>query len=136
MGNKQLKPKAENGKNDYVSNIINWIYIVKLGDFRLQFVIGRGGFGKVYRAILKKNNKVYALKQLKKVKIIDKNNVKNIKNERFLLEKLHQPILVNMRYAFQDKDFLYLTLDYKEGGDLRYQICLNKIFCIKEISKS
>ena len=28
-----------------------------------------------------------------------------------------------MRHAFQDRDNLYLVLDLKQGGDLRYHIC-------------
>jgi serine/threonine protein kinase len=30
--------------------------------------------------------------------------------------------LVNMYFAFQDKENLYLVMDYMQGGDLRYHI--------------
>lgn len=30
-----------------------------------------------------------------------------------------------MHYAFQDKEFLYLVMDYLGGGDLRYHIIRN-----------
>jgi serine/threonine protein kinase len=30
--------------------------------------------------------------------------------------------IVNMRGAFQDRDNLYLVMDYCSGGDLRYQL--------------
>lgn len=43
-------------------------------------------------------------------------------NERVLLSQLNSPFLVNMHYAFQDRDTLYLVLDLMEGGDLRYHI--------------
>lgn len=33
-----------------------------------------------------------------------------------------------MYYAFQDRDTLYLTMDYLSGGDLRYHICQHKRF--------
>lgn len=31
-----------------------------------------------------------------------------------------------MHYAFQDRDNLYIVMDYLSGGDLRYHICQNK----------
>ncbi len=31
-----------------------------------------------------------------------------------------------MHYAFQDREYLYLNMDYLSGGDLRYQLCKNK----------
>ena len=36
--------------------------------------------------------------------------------------------LVNMSYAFQDRENLYLCLDYMSGGDLRYHIGKQKHF--------
>ena len=30
--------------------------------------------------------------------------------------------LINMTYAFQDKENLFLVMDYMSGGDLRYHI--------------
>jgi len=38
-----------------------------------------------------------------------------------------------MHYAFQDRDYLYLNMDYLNGGDLRYHLCKNnKHFSEKE----
>jgi serum/glucocorticoid-regulated kinase 1/serum/glucocorticoid-regulated kinase 2 len=31
-----------------------------------------------------------------------------------------------MHYAFQDRDNLFLAMDYLSGGDLRFHLCLNK----------
>jgi serum/glucocorticoid-regulated kinase 2 len=33
-----------------------------------------------------------------------------------------------MHYAFQDKDNLFIVMDYLSGGDLRYHICKQKKF--------
>ena len=54
--------------------------------------------------------------------MIDKNSVSSIKYERELLSKLNHTLIINMHYAFQDYDNLYLVLDLLTGGDLRYQI--------------
>ena len=91
--------------------------------FEFQYVIGRGGFGKVWQVILKKNHKKYALKEMSKVKIIDKKSEKSIKSEREFLSKLHHPFIVNMIGAFQDYENLYLVMDLLTGGDLRYHFC-------------
>lgn len=59
--------------------------------------------------------------------VITKKSVQSVINERVLLSQLNSPFLVNMHYAFQDRDTLYLVLDLMEGGDLRYHIG-NKVF--------
>jgi protein kinase A len=43
--------------------------------------------------------------------------------------------IVNMHYAFQDKEFLYLIMDYLPGGDLRYHIIKNQKFNEDKTSK-
>ena len=97
-------------------------------DFEFLYIIGRGGFGKVWRVKSKKTNKHYALKQMSKLKIIDKKSIKLINSERDLLSELFSPFIVNMYYAFQDKEFLYLVIDLLPGGDLRYHISIHKKF--------
>ena len=69
-------------------------------DFEFLYIIGRGGFGKVWRVKSKKTNKHYALKQMSKLKIIDKKSIKSINSERDLLSELFSPFIVNMYYAF------------------------------------
>lgn len=65
---------------------------------------------------------------MSKVKIIDKSNIKNIKNERNLLSKLNHPFIVNMHFSFQNNNFLYLVIDLLTGGDLRYHLYYKKFF--------
>jgi len=72
---------------------------------------------------MKNTNKKYALKEMSKVKIIDRRSEKSIKTEREFLSKLRHPFIVNMNCAFQDFENLYLVMDLLTGGDLRYHIC-------------
>ena len=91
-------------------------------NFKFLYVIGKGGFGRVWKIQSKKSKNVYALKEMSKLKIIDKKSEKSINSEREFLSKLNHPFIVNMHYAFQDKENLYLVMDMLSGGDLRYHI--------------
>ena len=65
---------------------------------------------------------------MSKLKVIDKKCEYSINSERVLLSKLKHPFLVNMHYAFQDNDNLYLVMDLLSGGDLRFHISRHKKF--------
>ena len=58
-------------------------------DFEFISVIGRGAFGKVLKVDHKKTKKIYALKVMNKLTIIDMNAVNNANNERNILIKLN-----------------------------------------------
>ena len=96
--------------------------IVNKNNFQFLYVIGKGGFGRVWKVQHKKTKTIYALKEMSKLKIIDKKSEKSINSEREFLTKLHHSFIVNMHYAFQDNDNLYLVMDMLSGGDLRYHI--------------
>ena len=67
-----------------------------------------------------------------KAKIISKHCEKSIINERKLLSKLNHPFIINLYYAFQDNEYLYLILDYLSGGDLRFHLKKRIIFTEKQ----
>ena len=97
-------------------------------NFDFLYVIGKGGFGKVWKVKSKKTKISFALKEMSKLKVIDKKSIKSINSERELLSKLHHPFIVNMHYAFQDNENLYLVMDLLTGGDLRFHISRHKKF--------
>jgi serum/glucocorticoid-regulated kinase 3 len=82
-------------------------------------MIGKGSFGKVYMAQHKLENKIYAIKVLKKDVIIKRNEVKHIMAERnVLITNLKHPFLIGLHYSFQSEDKLYFVLDYVNGGEV------------------
>jgi serine/threonine protein kinase len=93
---------------------------VNKNQFTFHHVIGRGGFGKVWKVYHKKSKQALAMKEMSKVRVIQKRSVNSVMNERRLLALLKHPFIVNMQYAFQDSHNLYLAMDLMPGGDLRY----------------
>ena len=85
-------------------------------------VIGKGGFGKVWKVRYKKNYQEFAMKEMSKAIVIEKNCVSSILYERDLLSNFHHPFIINMIFSFQDNDNLYLVMNLCTGGDLRYQL--------------
>ena len=93
-----------------------------VNDFTTLKVIGKGSYGKVL--LVKKNddNKVYAMKILKKKAMIKRNQVNHIKTERRIMELIDHPFIVKLRYAFQTPQKLYFIMDYCPGGELFFHI--------------
>ncbi|KAF9113033.1 hypothetical protein BGX27_002339 [Mortierella sp. AM989] len=48
--------------------------------------------------------------------------VRNILRERQILESVDHTFVVNMRFAFQDDDYMYMCMDLMMGGDLRFHM--------------
>ena len=76
------------------------------------------------------------MKEMSKARIITKRSVKSVMNERQILTMLNNPFLVNMYYAFQDRENLYLVMDLLSGGDLRYHICRHRRFTEEQTSNN
>jgi serum/glucocorticoid-regulated kinase 2 len=76
------------------------------------------------------------MKEMCKARVITKRSVKSVMNERQILSELNNPFLINMYFAFQDRENLYLAMDYLSGGDLRYHICKHRKFTEEQTSKN
>lgn len=65
-----------------------------------------------------------------------KKSIQSVINEKTLLSRINSPFIVNMHYAFQDREVLYLVMDLMTGGDLRYHIGSRVRFTEIQASKS
>ncbi|KAG0245015.1 hypothetical protein BGX31_008108 [Mortierella sp. GBA43] len=90
--------------------------------FKMHRIMGKGSFGKVRMVERQVTGKMYALKYISKEQVIKMDAVKNILREREILESVDHAFVVNMRFAFQDDDYMYMCMDLMMGGDLRFHM--------------
>ncbi|KAJ3212290.1 hypothetical protein HDU67_003919 [Dinochytrium kinnereticum] len=95
---------------------------VELRHFNLLRCVGKGAFGKVRIVEKRDTKKLYALKYINKLQCIRMRAIQNIFRERAILEDIHHPLIVNLRFAFQDDDNMFMVIDLMMGGDLRYHL--------------
>ena len=83
-----------------------------LDDFNLIKLLGEGAQAKVYLVKLKENGKQYAMKVIRKDHILQEDMLKNIIEEKRLLNENSHPFLVHMEYGFQNDERLFFVMDY------------------------
>lgn len=65
---------------------------------------------------------VYAMKVMRKERILQKDHGDYVKAERDLLTAVLHPYIVTLRYSFQTASKLYLVLDFLNGGHLFFNL--------------
>lgn len=68
------------------------------------------------------------MKEISKVKAYLNESLESIISEFNILKKIHHSFIANLYYSFQDKEYIYLILDYLPGGNLRQYISNKTIF--------
>ena len=68
------------------------------------------------------------MKEISKVSAYLDNSIDSIISEYTILRKIRYPLITNLYYSFQDKEKIYLILDFLSGGNLRYYISNNTSF--------
>lgn len=101
---------------------------IGVDDFELLKVVGQGAFGKVFQVKRNGTAEIYAMKVMRKDRILKKNHAEYIKAERDILTRIVHPFIVQLRYSFQTKYKLYLVLDFINGGHLFFQLRRQGLF--------
>ena len=91
-------------------------------DFQPLKLLGTGSFGRVLLVKKKNNDKLYAMKILKKSYLKVKHQEEHTKTERDLMVKINCPFVMNIKYAFQDDIQLYLVTEFMQGGDMFFHL--------------
>lgn len=87
-------------------------------DFEIIKPISKGAFGSVYLSRKRTTGDYFAIKVLKKADMIAKNQVTNVKAERaIMMAQTESPFIAKLFYTFQSKEYLYLVMEYLNGGD-------------------
>ncbi|KHJ36189.1 putative serine threonine-protein kinase ppk18 [Erysiphe necator] len=87
-------------------------------DFEIIKPISKGAFGSVYLAKKKSTGDYYAIKVLKKADMVAKNQVTNVKAERaIMMWQGESDFVAKLYWTFSSKDYLYLVMEYLNGGD-------------------
>jgi serum/glucocorticoid-regulated kinase 2 len=95
---------------------------LKVEDFELLKVVGKGSFGKVMQVMKKDTNRIYALKTIRKQHIISRSEVAHTLAERSVLAQINNPFIVPLKFSFQSPDKLYLVLAFVNGGELFHHL--------------
>ena len=74
---------------------------VSIQDFKVISVLGSGTFGKVYLVRKRDSEQLFAMKVLEKSFLKKNQEVKHTWSERKILEKIHNPFVVSLKFAFQ-----------------------------------
>ncbi|KAL8263616.1 hypothetical protein R6Q59_021746 [Mikania micrantha] len=87
-------------------------------DFEPLTMIGKGAFGEVRICREKTTSNVYAMKKLKKSEMLRRGQGEHVKAERNLLAEVDNNCIIKLYCSFQDKEYLYLVMEYLPGGDM------------------
>ena len=89
------------------------------GRYQIIEELGKGGMGKVYRALDKKLNVEVALKLIKPEIAADKKTIERFKNELILARKIRHKNVGSVYELMDEKGTHFITMEYVPGGDLR-----------------
>ena len=91
---------------------------VKLDDFKVLKVIGRGSFGKVCLVEYIPTHEIYAMKSLKKDILIEQEQIENTLLEKEILQTIDHPLLCGLVFCFQTEERIYFVMPFLSGGEL------------------
>lgn len=118
MGNcpcwRTTKRKAENAGETGVHSLRTF----QVSDFKTLCQLGKGGFGKVYLALNRKDNRLIALKVIDKETILRKGRPVDAFIERNVMLRLRHRYILFLYGTFQTPHHLYYVMDFLGGGDL------------------
>ena len=90
---------------------------MNIREFEPLAIIGRGAFGEVRVCRQKNTGDIVAIKKMRKEDMLKKNQLIHVRTEKEIMTA-DNPWIVKLKYSFQDDYFLYLVMDFVQGGDL------------------
>lgn len=115
------------------NQMMQWILVLRsktfqvkklsMENFRIISVIGRGVYGKVMLVEdIKNPSKKYAIKSVRKSKLVESDKVHTVLTERNVLAQCQHPFIVSLYFAFQTPSKFYFGLEYSPGGEIFFHM--------------
>lgn len=99
----------------------------EINDFRIQSLIGSGGFATVVKATYVKTNNIVAIKIISKHKISD-DHINLVTKERKVWKLLNgSPYINKLHFCLQDPANLYFVMNFSPRGDLLHFLHYHKL---------
>ena len=89
----------------------------QISDFILLKALSQGAYGRVCLARRKETRDIFAIKILDKQKMSEKKVTQFVLNEADILSKVNNDYIVRGVYNFQTDKYLYMVMEYMQGGD-------------------
>jgi serine/threonine protein kinase len=98
-------------------------------DYDFADKIGEGSYAFVCKAIDNETGQVVAVKRISKEKISRSfQGVKVLGNEISCMRLLNHPNILKLERVYEDTEFVYLVLEFAEGGDLFERLSSKEVF--------
>ena len=96
---------------------------VKKENLQKHVILGEGTFGQVWLVSDKSSKeegscRTYALKIQSKSFLVEENQAEAVIQEKIMMEHMKHPFLIQLHTTYQDKMFVYMVLDFIQGGEL------------------
>lgn len=86
--------------------------------YRLESLIGQGGFGVIYKATSTKDKKTYAIKCVSRAYMEKVHGVQAFEQELRIHQALHHPNIIKILDVIYTEEYIFIVMDYCKNGDL------------------
>ena len=131
--NCSVKPSKKAAAKNYMENDLTLNSIkeeakISTSSFVCLARLGKGSFGEVFLVEKIDTRERFAMKVLRKEKVLRQNLIKYVVTERNILSISNHPFIVKLFYSFQTSTKLFLILEYCLCGDLSVHLFFEKKF--------
>lgn len=109
--------------------------IDRLGPYRIERLIGRGGMGVVYAATHTESSERVAVKVLSSVLAADPRFRSRFTTEIETLKKLHHPHIVRLLGYGEDEGHVFYSMELVEGQNLQEELRAGRRFHWREVAR-
>lgn len=125
-----LKASSNNEMIDWVFHLRRSAFASKtiyISMFNVISLLGQGAHGKVMLCEKKDSKEIVAIKSVNKQMLVETKKENSVLNEKMILASIHNPFIINLKYAFQNDKYYFLALEYAPGGNLFNRLKNGKI---------